>query len=140
MQWNFVNADILYSGHISRVDIIFMFQFTLPPRTDLFIADTPNSRPYKTLLVKNMHTFYFGQCFAVSFRFSSILVILFFSQFNGFFRYKIAGIFSSNLPPWLTRFLVAKMSKAQWSRDTNIETIMHISIAHGQLLLLYSEN
>ena len=32
------------------------------------------------------------------------------------------------------------MSKAEWYRDRNMDTIMEISVAHGQPLLLYSEN
>ena len=41
---------------------------------------------------------------------------------------------------WLTCFPVAKMPKAQWDRDRNMDTIMEIFVAHGQSLLLYSEN
>ena len=42
---------------------------------------TPNNRPYKTFLVGNLYTFYLRKCFAVLFKFSSICVFLFFSQF-----------------------------------------------------------
>ena len=74
------------------MDIIFRSQFTLPPRTDLSIADTPNNRPYKTFLVRNLYTFYFRQCFKISFKFILFKIILYysfnlyFSQFNGLFR------------------------------------------------------
>ena len=37
-------------------------------------------------------------------------------------------------------FPVGKMSQAQWDRDRNLDTIMEISVAHGQPLLLYREN
>ena len=71
----------LYSGHLSIVDIIFRSQLTLPPRIYLSIADTSNIR-----VLRNLYTFYFGQCFIVSFKLSSIFVILLFSQFDGLFR------------------------------------------------------
>ena len=69
-QWNLLIADIslqqalffvtneitvkllitkpLCTGHF--MDIIFRSRFTLTPRTDLSIADTPNSRLYKTFV------------------------------------------------------------------------------------------
>ena len=34
---------------------------------------------FKSFLIRNLYTFYFRQCFAVLFKFSSIFVILFFS-------------------------------------------------------------
>ena len=40
---------------------------------------------------------------------------------------------------WLMCFPVAKMPKAQWDRDRNMDTIMEISVVHGQPLLLYNE-
>ena len=46
-----------YSGYASIVKIIFRCQFTLTPRTDLFIADTPNNRPFKTFLVEKCINF-----------------------------------------------------------------------------------
>ena len=48
------------------------------------------------------------------------------------------GISCPYLSLCLTCFLVAKMPKAQWDRD--MDTIMEILVAHGQPLLLYSEN
>ena len=81
MQWT------LYSRYLSIADIIFRSQFTLPPITDLSIADAPNNRPYKTFLVRNLYAFYFRQFFTVSLKFSSIFVFLFFSQFNNLFRF-----------------------------------------------------
>ena len=59
------------------------FQFALLPRTDLCITDTPNNRPYKTFLVRNLYKFYFRQCYTISFKFSLIFITLFCSQFNG---------------------------------------------------------
>ena len=60
----------LYSGHFSIEDIVFRFQLTLPPRTD--------TSKIRHFLARNLYTFYFGQCFTVSCRFSSIFVILLF--------------------------------------------------------------
>ena len=74
-----------------------MFRFTSPPRTDFSVSDTPNNRSYKTF-VRSLYTFYFRQCFTVSFKFSSSLLFHFFSQFNSFFRFikmKILGNFQS---------------------------------------------
>ena len=48
---------------------------------------------------------------------------------------KFVGISSPFSSLWLT----CKMPKAQWDRDRNIDTIMEISVAHGQPLLIYSE-
>ena len=42
--------------------------------------------------------------------------------------------------PWLVCFPVAKMSKAQRSRDRNMDTIMDISTTQGQPPLLYNHN
>ena len=55
-------------------DVIFRSQFTLPPITDLSIADTPNNRAFKTFSVRNLYTFYFTQCFMVSLRFLQSLL------------------------------------------------------------------
>ena len=75
----------LNSGHLSIVDIIFRSQFTSPPRNDLSLADTSNNGPHKIFLARNLFSFYFRQCFIVLFKFSSIFVILLFSQFNSLF-------------------------------------------------------
>ena len=48
------------------------------PRADLTMADTPNNRSCKTFLVRNLYSSYFRQYFTVSFKFSSIFLILFF--------------------------------------------------------------
>ena len=40
----------------------------------------------------------------------------------------------------MARFPVAKMSKAQWGRDRNKDTITEIFVARGQPPLLYSES
>ena len=52
---------------------------------------------------------------------------------------KFVGICSPYSSLWLTCFPVAKMPKAQWDRDRNMDTIMEISVVHGQPLP-YSEN
>ena len=52
---------------------------------------------------------------------------------------KFVGISSPYSSLWLTCFPVAKMPKAQWDRDRNMDTIMEISVVHGQPLLLYNE-
>ena len=129
----------LYSGYLSIANIIFRSQFTLPPSTDISITDKFDSRPYKTFFVRNLYTFYFKQ-YLVSFKLFSIVVILFFSQSNGIFRYIKMKIGKENSPPQLTRFPVAKMFKAQWGRDANMDAIMEISASHGQPALVYSEN
>ena len=105
----------LYSGLLFIADTIFRFLFTFSSRSGLSVADTPDNRPYKILLVRNNYTIYFRQCFTVSLKFSSIFVNLFHSQFNGVFRsIKIFRFISSpHSHLWLTRFLVTKMSKAQ---------------------------
>ena len=53
---------------------------------------------------------------------------------------KFARVSSPYLPPWLMRFPVAKMSKAQWDTHRNMDTTMEISVAHGQPPLLYSKS
>ena len=103
MQWP------LYSGHLSIADIIFRSQLTLSSRTDPSIADTSNNRSYKTFLVRDLHKFSFGQCFIISFKFSSIFTILFLREFNGLFS-SIKMKHCRYSPPWLTCFPVAKMS------------------------------
>ena len=59
--------------------------------------------------------------------------------FSGTKSSKFAGT-SSPYSPWLTRFAVVKMFKAQWGRDRNMDTIMEISVAHRQPPFPYSEN
>ena len=51
---------------------------------------------------------------------------------------KILGISSPYLPPWLTCFPVANVSKAQWDRDRNMDAIMENSVAHGQNHLFFT--
>ena len=60
--------------------------------------------------------------------------------FLGLSKWKFAGISGLRLPPCLTRFPVAKMSKAQLGRDRKIDVIMEIPVAHGQTPLFDSEN
>ena len=69
-----------YSRHLSIVDIIFRAQLTLLPRTDLSIADTSNIKHF-------VKKYYFGQCFTVSFKFSSIFVVLLFQPVQWPFQF-----------------------------------------------------
>ena len=133
----------LYSGHLCIVDIIFNYQFTLPLSAYLSIADTPNNMSYKAVLLRKLYTFYFWQCFTVSTECSSIFFILSFSQFIGLARsikMKIRWNFQSVFTSMVDAFPSWKMFKAQWARDKNMDTIIEISVAHGQPSLLYSEN
>ena len=74
---------------------------TLPPRTDLSMAVTPNNKSYKTFLIRRLYSFYFRQCFTILFKFSSVFVILFFSPFNGFFS-SIKMKIGKNFPVLIT--------------------------------------
>ena len=127
----------LYSGHLSIADIIFRNQFKIPFRTDLSIADTPNNKPCKTFLARNLYKFYLRQCFTVSLKLSLLFVILFFGQFNDLFgpqKWKFTAFSSPYSPPWLVHFPVGKMSKTQLGRIRDMDTIMKISVAYGQPL------
>ena len=53
---------------------------------------------------------------------------------------KFLGISSPYSSLWLTCFPFAKMPKAQWDRNKNMDTIIEVSVAHVQPLLLFSEN
>ena len=52
--------------------------------------------------------------------------------FSGPWKWKSVGISSPYSPLCLTFSPVAKMSKAQWYRDRNMDTIMEVSVVHGQ--------
>ena len=84
--------------------------------------------------------------FTVSLSFLQSLLFYFFSSLMAFplpwkrRDRKFVGISSPYSSLWLTCFPVAKMPKAQWDSDRNMDTIMEISVALGQPLLLYSEN
>ena len=78
MQW------ALYSGHLSIVDIIFRSQLTLPPQN---LPLYSGHAQYWTFLARNLYTFYFGQCFTVSFKFSSIFVVLLFQPVQWPFQF-----------------------------------------------------
>ena len=125
----------LYSGHLSIADIIFRSQLTLPSRTDHSIADTPNNRPYKTFLVRNLYTFYFGQCFTILFDFFSIFVRLFRS-----IKMKNCRYFQSVFTSMIDVFSSCEDVSAQWDKDRNMDIIMEISAAHGQPPLPQSVN
>ena len=80
--------------------------------------------------LRNINTFYFRHRLTVFFKFSSIFV----SSVASFWsiKKKKLGISSPHSPPWLTRFPVASTSKAQRSRDRNIDTILKSSVAQHQ--------
>ena len=105
----------LYSEHLSIVDIIFRFQLTLQPRTNLLIADTSNIRHF---LQEICIHFTFDN--VLQFRLSSLQSLLFYflaslMAFSGPWKcrdckfVRITSLYSSL---WLTCFLVAKMTKA----------------------------
>ena len=130
-----------YSGHPGT--FIFRSQLTLPSRNDPFIVDTPNNRPYKTFLIRNLHKFYFGQCFTISFKFSSIFISLFWGEFNGLFRsikMKNCRYFQSVFTSMIDVFSSCKDVNVQWDKNRDTDTNMEISVAHGQPPLHYSVN
>ena len=69
----------LYCGHLCIVGIIFRPQLTLP-------LDSRHVQ-YEAFLARNLYTFYFGQCFTVSFKFSSIFVVLLFQPVQWPFQF-----------------------------------------------------
>ena len=83
--WQTLVTNTLCTGHFIA-DIILRSQLTLLSRTDHSIEEKPNNRPYKVFLVRRLYKFNFGQCFTISFKFSSIFVILSWDEFNGPFR------------------------------------------------------
>ena len=125
------------------MDVIFRSQLTLPPMTDLSIADTSNIRLF---LQETCIHFTLGN--VLQFRLSSLWSLLFYllgslMGFSGLWNCrdrKFVGISSPYSSLCLTYFPVAKMSKAQWDKDRIMDTIMEISVEHGQPLILYSEN
>ena len=113
MQW------VFYSGYLSTVDIVFRFQLTIPPITELSIAETPNNRSCKTFLVRNFYTFYFRQSFTAQLKFPSMFVSLFLWQFDGLFRFtkmKFIRDFLYAFKFMVDAFPEAKMSKAPWGQ------------------------
>ena len=108
--WGGLNPTANYGTSLAD---IFRCQFTLPTGTVLLITDTPNIKPCKTFLVRNL----------------SIL--------DKVLQFAISSPWS---PLWLTHFSVGKTSKVPWGRDRNMDTIIEISISRGQPPLLYSEN
>ena len=83
--WQTLVTNTLCTGHFIA-DIIFRSNFTLLSRTDHSIEEKPNNRSYEVFLVRRLYKFNFGQCFTISFKFSSIFVILSWDEFNGPFR------------------------------------------------------
>ena len=122
------------------MDIIFRSQLILPPITDLSIADTSNIRLFLQEICVH-----FTLDNVLQFRLSSLWFYLsgslmgFSGPWNSRDR-KFVGISSPYLSLCLTYFPVAKMSKVQWDKGRIIDTIMKISVEHGQPLILYSEN
>ena len=104
LQWNLLTADILYSELLSTMDFFLKngwndaktlktkplcsrhfiantsLQWTsfLAPKPHYPLELTPNSRDvqYKAFLARNVHSFYFWQCFTVLFKFSWVFVVL----------------------------------------------------------------
>ena len=103
--------------------IIYIYIY---PRAALTIVDTLNNRSCKTILVKNLNSFHFRQCFTVSFKFSSIFLILFFS-----IKIRILRNFQSIFTFIVDTFPSCKdmQSADQWSavgREKNMDTIIDI--------------
>ena len=124
------------------MDIIFWSQLTLPPRTNLSIADKSNIRHFLQEMcihftLENVLQFHLAFLWSLLFYFLGSLI-----AFSGPWicrDCKFVGISSPYSPLWLTYFPVAKMSKAQWDRDRTTDTIMENSVLHGQPLLFYSD-
>ena len=133
----------LYSEHLSIVDIIFRSQLTLPPRTDLSIADTSNIRHFLQEICIHFtldNVLQFRLSFLRSLLFYFLATLMAFSVPWKCRDCKFVGISSPYSSLWLTCFPAAKMPKAKCGRDRTMDTIMEISVAHGQPLLLHSEN
>ena len=117
-------------------------QLTLPPRTELWIINLFNIRHFLQEIC--MH-FIFDNVLHFCLRFLWSLLLCFFVSlmaFSGPLKFrdcKFVAVSSLYLSLWLTCFPVAKMTKRQWVRDRNMDTIMEISVVHGQPLP-YSEN
>ena len=145
MKWpsNSSMQRTLYSGHLFIVDIIFRSELTLPPRTYLSIADTSNIMHF----LQNI-CIHFTLENVLQFLLSFLRSVLFYffassMAFSGPLKCrdcKLVGISSPYSSVWLTCFPVAKLSKVQWYRDRNMDTIMENPVVHGQPLLFYSEN
>ena len=120
------------------MDIIFRSQLTLAPRTDVSIADTFNLRLFLQEICIHF-TLEYGLHFDLCY-FTFLATLMSFPVPWKCRNCRFVGISSPYSSLWLTCFLVAKMPKAQWDMDRNMDTIMDISVAHGQPLLLFSEN
>ena len=121
----------LYSKQLYTVDIIFRSQLTLPPGTEFSIADTSNIRHF---LLEMCINFTLGNVLQFHLSFLRSLVFYFLASLMAFSgqwkcRYcKFAEISCLYSSLWLTCFPVAKMSKAQWDRDTKMDTKMDLDI------------
>ena len=116
---------ILYSGHVSIAKVIYRSQFTLPPRIDLSIADKPNSRPYKTFLIRNLYRFYFRQCATVLLSFLRSLLFYFLASLMAFFgslKIKICKDFHAILNSMVNTFPSCKDVLSTMGRDRNIDS------------------
>ena len=114
------------------MDTIFRSQLTLPPRTDLSIADTSNIRHFLQKIcihftLDNVLQFRLSFLWPLSFYFLASLMT--FSVLWKCRDCKFPRISSPYWSLWLTRFPVAKMPKAQWDRERNMDAIMEISFA-----------
>ena len=132
-----------YNGHLFIVDIIFRSQLILPPRNYPSIADTSSIMHFlqdicMQFTLENVLQFLLSFLRSLLFYFFASLM-----AFSGPLKCrhcKFVGISNPYSSLWLTCFPVSKLSKVQWYRDRNMDTIMENPVVHGQLLLLYSEN
>ena len=123
--------------------IIFRSQLTLPPGANLSIADMFNIRHLLQEICIHFTMDYvlqFHLSFLWSLSFYFLAILMAFSGPGKCRDCEIVGISSPYSSLWLMCFPVAKMSKVQWDTDRNMNTVMEISVVHGQPLLLYSEN
>ena len=142
--WNDARTLItkpLCSGHFIKGTSLF--QLTLPPKTELSIMRTFNMRHF---LQETCIHFTLGNVLKFRLRFLWSLLLYFLASlmaFSGPWKCrdcKFVVVSRPYLSLWFTCFPVAKMSKRQWDKNRNMDTIMEIFVVHGKPLLLYSEN
>ena len=148
--------DILYSGHLSTTDTFlrdglndgqtlitkplcsgrFIAEFilrswlTFPTRSDLLIADKSKNESQKCNSCKKFLYVLFHTVLYIFFKFKFLFYFFFWASLWPFqvkaIRKELAGISSPYPPPRLMCFPVTEMSKAQWGRDRNMNTILDI--------------
>ena len=127
-KWNLYVADTLW-----RTDLYGGHQIILPPTTD---TDTSYMR-------------HFLQEMCIHFTFDNILQLCL--SFLWFLFYFLASLMACSGPrkcrdfqsvfiSMVDMFSSCKDVQSVMDRDRNIDTIMEISVAHGQPLLLYKDN